>query len=359
MLQKFVHHSDNQIQTFRRDKTSNHRNHRNFSVLRKSEKFLQFGFVVAFAFKCRQSVGVVVVLKKIFVGRGIINIVVDAVDNAVQIISATSQKSVQVLAEILILNFLRVSFADGWNIIGVDNSAFHKVHRVIKFQVAVVEIFPVESENITHNIFRENTLIFQIVYGVDCFNSVVTFVAVMFKFQENRNKSGMPIVCIDDIGEEVDSRQAIQNGTAEKWKSLRVVVVAINAVTIKIFNVVNEIVNYSVQLIFINADKFCTPRNGNFSVVNMFHLVSYFFRNFAEFRENHSDIYSRFFQGFRKWTRNVGKSAGFDKWYCLRCDIKYFHKFFPPFYILFLWISNSKFLNQNQSFFSLPFLCFK
>ena len=87
----------------------------------------------------------------------------------------------------------------------VDYTAFHEVDRVIEFQIAVVEIFPVQSQNVTHDIFGKDALIFQVVDRVDCLDFFVAFVALMFEFQQYRYKSRVPVVGIDYVRKKVNA----------------------------------------------------------------------------------------------------------------------------------------------------------
>ena len=81
----------------------------------------------------------------------------------------------------------------------VDYAAFHEVDCVIEFQIAIVEMFPVQSQNVAHDIFGEDALIFQVVNRVDCLDFFVAFVALMFQFQQNRYQSRVPVVGIDYV----------------------------------------------------------------------------------------------------------------------------------------------------------------
>ena len=87
----------------------------------------------------------------------------------------------------------------------VDYAAFHEVDCVIEFQIAIVEMFPVQSQNVAHDIFGEDALIFQVVDRVDCLDFFVAFVALMFQFQQNRYQSRVPVVGIDHVGEKVNA----------------------------------------------------------------------------------------------------------------------------------------------------------
>lgn len=91
----------------------------------------------------------------------------------------------------------------------IDDAAFHEVDRVIEFQIAVVEMFPVQSQNVAHDIFGEDALIFQVVDRVDCLDFFVAFVALVFQFQQNRYQSRVPVVRIDRPGKSKRGKSSI------------------------------------------------------------------------------------------------------------------------------------------------------
>ena len=81
----------------------------------------------------------------------------------------------------------------------------------------------------------------------------------MFKFQQDGNKSGVPVISIDNIREKVECGKAIQNCAAEEGKSLGVVVIAVITFASKIFLVVDEIVSHAVKFVLVNADILRAP----------------------------------------------------------------------------------------------------
>ena len=69
---------------------------------------MELDFVFALLVEGGIGVGVVVVDEQIFIGRGVEDGVVNAVDDAVQIVFAAAKEPVKVFAEVFVLNFLRV-----------------------------------------------------------------------------------------------------------------------------------------------------------------------------------------------------------------------------------------------------------
>ena len=203
-------------------------------------------------------------------------------------------------AEIFVLNFLRVSLADGRHVVGVNNAALHEVDCVIELKIAVVEIFPVQTEHVAHNVLGEDALIFEVVNRVKRFDVFVTFVALMFELEQDGNQSRMPIVGVDNVGPEVNRGQAIQNRAAEERVTLRIVVIAVETFAGEIFFVVHEIISHAVEIVFVDADVFGAPRNGDCPVENVFHAFAILLADFAELREDNANINALLLESFRE-----------------------------------------------------------
>ena len=81
----------------------------------------------------------------------------------------------------------------------------------MELQVTVVEILPIQSQNIVHNLLAEHALILQVVNGEYRLDVGITLVSLMLQLQEHIDKGGMPVVGVDHIREEIKERQKVQN----------------------------------------------------------------------------------------------------------------------------------------------------
>ena len=81
----------------------------------------------------------------------------------------------------------------------------------MELQVTVVEILPIQSQNIVHNLLAEHALILQVVNGEYRLDVGITLVSLMLQLQEHIDKSRMPVIGIDYIREKIKKRQKVQD----------------------------------------------------------------------------------------------------------------------------------------------------
>ena len=98
----------------------------------------------------------------------------------------------------------------------------------------------------------------------------------MLKLQEHGNESRVPVVRMDDVGPEIHRLQEVQDGAREEGEALRIVIVAVEALAVEVFFIVDEVVGHAIHDESVNADELVTPRNIERAVVKMFHLVDVF-----------------------------------------------------------------------------------
>ena len=127
-----------------------------------------------------------------------------------------TQKLMKSLAEIFVLNFIGICTADGSNHIRIDNAALHEIHRVIIFQIAIIEIFPVKPEDIRHNTLVKYTLVLEVMNRKYASDRLITSIPDMLKTEKDRHQSRMPVVGMKNIREEIQHSHGCQNSTAEK-----------------------------------------------------------------------------------------------------------------------------------------------
>ena len=232
--------------------------------------------------------------------------------------------------EVFILNFLGVGLADRGNVIGVDNAALHEVYGIKEFQIAVVEVFPIQPQNIRHDVLREHALIFEVVDGVERLDVLIALIFHVLQFQEHIDKACMPVVGMNDIRPEIHCGQEVQHSPAEEGETLGIIIIAVESFTVEIFLIIDEIIGNIFQNEFVQADVLAAPGNFQFTVIDMFHAVDIFLANRAVFRHDDADIHIFLQECFGQGPGYICQAARFDKRYCFRCYIKNFHFGFPP-----------------------------
>ena len=86
----FIHHAHDEVKAFGRNQTGNEGNHRHAAVFRQAQEFLQGHLVVALAVRTVHIIG----FKQVLVRHGVIDIIVDAVDDTKEVILAAAQQAV-------------------------------------------------------------------------------------------------------------------------------------------------------------------------------------------------------------------------------------------------------------------------
>ena len=195
-------------------------------------------------------------------------------------------------AVVVVLDLLGVGLADGRHIVGVDDPRLHKVDRIEELEVTVVEILPVQSEDIRHDILREDPLILQVVDGEDRLDPRIAFIRLMLELQEHGNERGVPVVRVDDVRTEIQSRQEVEHSAAEEREPLGIVRIPVESLAVEILLVVHEVVGHAVQHILVNTDELIPPRNVQNPVVDVLHGVPNLLGNRTILRQDNTAIHS-------------------------------------------------------------------
>ena len=317
MLQDLVHHAHDEVKTFRRDEARDHGDHRRATADWQTEVLLQEDLVIRLAVERRDIVALVEVL----VRARIVDVVVDAVDDAEQRVLTAAQQAVEMLAEVLVLDLLGIRLADRRDVVSVNQTALHEVDGIVELEVAVVEVLPVEAKHIAHDILREDALVLEVVDGVERADLLVALIALMLDLQQHIDEARMPIIRVDDIWPEVHGRQQVEHGAAEEREALCIIAVAVEAFATEVLLVVDEVVGDAVVLDLVEADVFRTPGNRDLTVVDVLHRIAELLRDLAEFRHDDADIDALCLECLRQRARHIGKTARLGKRNSLRSNI--------------------------------------
>ena len=318
MLKDLIQDTHHEIEPFVGDKARNHRYHRRASVLRESEIVLQTYLVVALALDRLLNV---VVDIEILVCLGVVDIIVDAVDDAEELLAALAQKPLQMLAVVVVLNLLGVGLADGRYVVGIDDAGLHKVDRIEELKIAVVEILPVKPEHIRHDILGEDPLIFQVVNRKQRLDPCIARIIHVLQFEEHGDECGMPIVRVDDVRPEIKCRQEIEDGAAEEREALGIVRVPIESLAVEVLLIVHKVVGHAIEHIPVNADELVPPRDVQNPVIDVVHRAADLIGNRPILRQNDTAVHAILDECGGQRACHVRKTAGLYKGNCLRCYI--------------------------------------
>ena len=317
MLQDLVHHAHDEVEALRSDETRDHGDHRRAAADWQPEVLLQEDLVVGLAVERRDIVALVEVL----VLARVVDIVVNAVDNAEERVLAAAQQAVEMLAEVLVLDLLGVRLADRRDVVGVNQATLHEVDGIVELEVAVVEVLPVEAEYIAHDVLREDALILEIVDCVERADVLVTLIALVLDLQQNIDETRVPVIRMDDIRPKVHGGQQVQDGAAEEREALCIIVIAVEALALEVLFVVDKVVRNAVVLELVEANKLGTPGDRDLPVVDMLHRIAELLRDLAEFRHDDADIDALGLESLRQRASHIGKAARLGKRHSLRSNI--------------------------------------
>src|SRR5699024_7359250 len=167
---------------------------------------------------------------------------VDAVEDARERTGAGAEQAVQALAVVGGLYLLRVGGADGGDVVGKDDAALdERTHAVELKAVGGVGQFA-QRNHFLNVVDLEQALILEVVDGKDGLDVLVLLQFAILYIQHRRDEARLPVVAVDDVGHEVDQRQALEHGAAEVGEALALVgAVAVDVVAAEVLLVVDEV----------------------------------------------------------------------------------------------------------------------
>src|SRR5882724_1291806 len=139
--------------------------------------------------------------RNVRIGGRIPLVVIDAVENAPQLVGAGSQQCVHGESELGGLNLARVRGADGGHYVGVDDAGLEETHLVPELDAFGVIRRPVEPE-IAKQTPVEIALIAEIVNRENGLGAEEGGVAGEVDFEIGSEQAGLPVVPVKNVGPE-------------------------------------------------------------------------------------------------------------------------------------------------------------
>ena len=125
----------------------------------------------------------------------------------------------------------------------------------------------------------------------------------------HRDKSGLPVVRVNNIRLEVDILQHFEHCSVEEYKSFTVIVEAVKTVTREIILVVDEIIGYAVPFRFKDAAILFAPGNIDRHILHEGHFLAEFRAYALIERYNDTAFMSGSIYGLWQRAYNVSKSS--------------------------------------------------
>ena len=243
----------------------------------------------------------------------IVHVFVKTIDDPCQAVFGIAQVAIEAFAKVGVHNFPGVGLAYCRNVVGVDHAGFHVVYAAIAFEVAVVEEFLRQADDVLHDGWRINPLVFQVMNGVNNLHILVERIVGKVFFQEDAHEACVPVITMNDVRLEADLRQHGQDSPAEVGKAFVVVFKAIETVALEVPFIVNEIDRYAVDFDGFHTKIQLAPGQVDHTVDDRFHLGLPFFADLAVFRQDEPDVHPLCGQRFGQGAHDVSQTTGLNE----------------------------------------------
>ena len=210
-----------------------------------------------------------------------------------------------------------VAFADGGNAVAVIDSAFHEIYAAAELDGHILSSG--NTEKVLYNVGRKLSLIFYVMNGKYCFDTLKRIAVLIEKLVINGYKRGMPVVAMQNVDVPVKIRNKLQHRAGEKCETLAVVAVTVKPRPLEIIFVVDEIKFYALVLEFEQAAILIAPCQRNGYRTDERKFFSVFCGEIFIKRQNHTGFHrTQFVECARKRADNLTKSARPRERPCLR-----------------------------------------
>ena len=142
-------------------------------------------------------------------------------------------------------------------------------------------------------------------------NVLIPLIIRIARMAKQRNHAALPVIGLNDVGPPVNEIDHVQNRTLEERKPLPVIVIAIEAVTLKVALMLNEVVNNAIDRRRIVGRRLIDPARMYLNRTQTRQLIIVLLNDTLIQRQNDTHIVAPFCQSFRKGADDVRKAAGF------------------------------------------------
>ena len=247
----------NQVYALVAHQPRDHGHHRNRPIV-QTENLLQLFFALGLVL--RKTVRVEV-CRKIGIRSRVVAFDVDTIEDAAQLILLLAQQVVQAVAVPGVKYLACIAGRNRRHLVRALNGAFHEVDTaVILHQVRVL---PSNGQRILQDLHAVFALILDVMDREHGFDAAVLLQMSVIQVQIYGHQRRLPIVGVDDVGDEVHMKQHLQNGAGEKRKPLAVIVKAVQSSSFKIVFIVQKVIFYAVVRQFKQAAILVAPAYGN------------------------------------------------------------------------------------------------
>ena len=315
ILHHFFKDVFHQIQTFVACKAGNHTQQHTAVLVFQTHFCAESTFVVLF-FLHRD---VVVVYIKVFIGGWIVGNSVDTVEDTDHTVALVIDGMIQMVREPWIVDLFGIAWAYGGHDVGFLNGSLHHVHVAVVFQNGTMVVR--NTQHIPGDVQAMLTLILDVVDGEHGFDVLIESIVTVEFIQVNRSHCGLPVVAVENINFKVDVFDQFHSSFGVECKTFRIIVVAVETVSLEVVFVVQEVVGHAVIVCGVNTAVLISPSQSHVEIAEEFHFFAPFFFDVAVERQNNAAVMTQSCQSVWQGACYISQTAGCDERSCLGAEI--------------------------------------
>ena len=162
---------------------------------------------------------------------------INAVGDTRKVRASVLQYTVKPVGIVWVAQFLCIGLGNGRHTVSCDDGRLHKVRAVVKAENLVAAC--AKAQHVIVELQITLALIFDIMDGEHALRIWET--AAVFRLQQQRDESRLPVVAADDVGPEFEIVHRRKDSLAEIGVALAVIGKAVNAAAVEIMLVIDEI----------------------------------------------------------------------------------------------------------------------
>ena len=325
-LHRELHHImkdfTNQVQTLVGHQTADNRHDRHMGLLPQAHHPLQSRLIPILAVQVIHGV----IGGDALVGSGIVQLHVNAVEHAGELILTAAHDVFQPVGKIGHLQLVGVSGRHGVDRVGAEDGGLHQVHIPVHDNGAVVRPAVVQTEQVAQGLHSKTALILDVVDGhggLDGTEAVLPHAVIL---QVDGHQGGLPVVAVDDLGPELEVGQHPHDGPGEETEPLAIVDIAVQVGTVEVLLVVQEVPCHTVFLQGEQAAVAVPPGQVHKVVALEFQLAAEALLHALVQGQHHGHLGALLSQCRGQRTGHIRQAAGFAKGDSLTGRVQNLHK---------------------------------
>ena len=243
------------------------------------------------------------------VGEGVEGLGVDAVYDAAELVAAGGEYALQTLAEVRGADLVGVAGADGAQPVGEDAAGLQEGAAAVELHELGREVPVLDAQQVAEKLKAELALIGDVVDGEQGLHPAVDVVAVL-RAQQHGDHGGVPVVAVQDVGEEAQVGYGVEHGAREEGVLLALGHAAAVDAVAEVVLVVDEVDGHAVDHKPLYAHVLAAPAEVDRETEHVLDLVAVPVLHTAVIGGYHARVYAERREALGQGPDNVGEAAG-------------------------------------------------